>query len=56
MPIDKKALEFAWENIPDADGEISHLEAAITTYLSHLPKPDAPYEQAILYRKLVGME
>lgn len=28
----------------------------IDTYLSALPKPETPYDQAILYRKLVGME
>lgn len=28
----------------------------LETYLSKLPKPQSPYEQAILYRKLVGME
>lgn len=25
-------------------------------YLSHLPTPESPYEQAALYRKMVGIE
>lgn len=29
--------------------------AVIDCFISHLPKPESPYEQAIAYRKLVGM-
>lgn len=28
----------------------------LDAFISNLPKPDAPYDQAIMYRKLVGME
>lgn len=54
--IDEKALNAAWENIPNYDVELNHLRLSIETYLSHLPKPSSPYEQAIMYRKLVEME
>ena len=51
-PEFKKAFEMAgkveaygWDN-----------ESLLSVFLSNLPKPETPYEQATMYRKLVGME
>ena len=53
--IDAAALLKAYAEINGAISE-SDMEKAIMAFLAALPRPEAPYDQAIAYRKLVGME
>ncbi len=55
--IDEELLEKAYNNTNEAFlAGIGAFEQFLELYLSYLPKPSMPYDQAIAYRKLVGME
>jgi hypothetical protein len=56
----EKAVSAAcakWDNLVSGLGRTMSREVriGIKAYLAALPRPELPYDQAVLYRKLVGM-
>lgn len=59
--IDGAALQAAHaamrgKPVCPTDNAITTLRLGIETFLSNLPKPSLPYDQALQYRKMTGME
>ena len=61
VQIDEEALEAAHycirgRTVNTPQQAHRALRSAIETYLNALPKPATPFEQAIQYRKITGMD